>query len=260
MRGAAGILGVASGLLMTFAASPLAAQHIVEGRVLRAADGVPIENVTVRVPSEDLLVATDSAGYFRFEVPEDRQGVALEIEVIGFAPLTRTWFLPLESPLLIALKYDAVPLDEVRVEVDRPTGWAARPLEYKLKFRVRSLQGIDRTANSAELRAFPHQEADVWNFLPRMNVAIGAGCPECIMESGRIPNPGFLVDDRAVDFDEFQSYSVEEICRVDVVTFPAAGNPEKRGLVMAYTCQFLLDVATRKRTLSPFIGSGGRDG
>ena len=236
--------------------SSVVAQHVVEGRVLNAADGMPIEDVTVRVPSEDLQIGTDSAGEFRFEVPENRQGVALDIEVIGFAPVNRTWMLPLERPIVIALEREAVELEGIEVDVDRPTGWSARPLEYQLKYRVRSLQGIDRTATMADLRAFPHQEAEVWDFLPDMNIAIGVGCEECIMSSGRIPSPSFIIDDRSVDFYEFRLYPVEEICRVDVVTFPVAGSPEEKGLVMAYTCQFLRDVAAGKRTLSPFLGGG----
>lgn len=246
------------GLLGLLVPSALLAQHVVEGRVLNAADGMPVEDVTIRVPSEDLQLGTDSAGQFRFEVPDDRQGVVLEVEVIGFAPINRTWMLPLERPIVIALEREAVELEGIDVDVDRPSGWAARPLEHQLKYRVRSMMGIDRTATAADLRAFPHQEAEVWDFLPRMTIATGAGCPECIMASGRIPDPSFVINDQSVSFDEFRSYAVEEICRVDVVTLPVAGSPSEKGVVIAYTCQFLRDVATGKRSLS-LVPRGGGD-
>jgi hypothetical protein len=235
----------------------LTAQHVVEGRVLNADDGLPIADVTVRVIGEDLELGTDSAGEFSFELPDDRPGVALRVEVIGFAPISRTWMLPLERPIVLALEREAVELEGIDVDVDRPTGWAARPLEYQLQYRVRSMMGIERTATAADLRSFPHQEAEVWDFLPQMTVATGAGCPECIMASGRIPDPTFVIDDRGVSFDEFRSYAVEEICRVDVVTLPRAGSSSEGGVVIAYTCQFLRDVATGKRTLSFVPGGNG---
>jgi len=93
-----------------------------------------------------------------------------------------------------------------------------------------------------------------------MTVATGAGCPQCIMASGRIPSPTFVVDDRGVSFDEFRSYAVEEICRVDVVTIPIAGSPTESGVVLAWTCQFLRDVATGRRKLSFVPGYSGGSG
>jgi hypothetical protein len=225
--------------------SGAAAQHVVEGRVVGASDGMPIEDVTIRAVGEDLVVGTDSTGFFRFEVPDDRPGVALSVEVIGYRRFERTWILPLAEPIRIGLQRDAVQLQGIDVEVDRPR----MSLPEILEFRVRSIQnGIPRSAGSAELRAFEHQEADVWDFLPAMTVAIGAGCEECIMANGRF-EPDFIVDDRKVEYDEFRSYRVGEICRVDVVTIPIVGSPTERGFVMAYTCAFLREVATGERRL-----------
>lgn len=244
-------------VLCLLAPSSILAQHVVEGRVLNAVDGLPLEEVTIRVPSEDLQIGTDSVGGFRFELPEDRLGVALEIRVIGFAAISRTWMLPLESPIVLALEREAVELEGIDVDVDRPTGWAARPLEYQLQYRVRRMMGIERTATAADLRSFSDQKAEVWAFLPQMTIATGAGCPQCIMASGRIPNPSFIIDERGVSFDEFRSYAVEEICRVDVVTLPRAGSSSEGGVVIAYTCRFLRDVASGKRTLSFVPGGNG---
>src|SRR6056297_287456 len=131
-------------VLCLVAPSSLFAQHVVEGRVINAADGLPLEDVTIRVPSEDLQIGTDSAGEFRFEVPEDRLGVALEVEVIGFAPISRTWMLPLDGPIVLAIEREAVELEGIDVDVDRPSSWGARPLQYQLQYRVRSMMGIER--------------------------------------------------------------------------------------------------------------------
>jgi len=103
----------------------------------------------------------------------------------------------------------------------------------------------------ADLRAFEHQEAEIWDFLPEMTVAIDAGCDGCIMAAGRF-RPTFIVDDRSVSLDEFRSWPVEDICRVDVVTIKRMGGTT--GFVMAYTCGLLRDVAMGKRTLPPFLG------
>jgi len=244
------ILAFASVCGTLSSAAALDAQHTVEGRVVSAENGLPIEDATIRVVGEGLTLGTDSLGAFRFELPGDRAGFALEIEVIGFAPMNRTWILPLEAPLLIGLEREAVPIEGIDVEVDRPTGWTARPLEYKLEFRVRSQQGIDRVAGLAELRAFEHQQAEIWDFLPEMTVAplLDGG----FFMSGRVENPGFIMDDRNVVFDEFRSYPVEDICRIEVVTIPVPG-ARKSGFVQAYTCDFLMDVATGERSLSPFL-------
>ncbi|HZX24134.1 MAG TPA: hypothetical protein VFF18_11395, partial [Woeseiaceae bacterium] len=134
-----------------------------------------------------------------------------------------------------------------------PTGWTARSLDYKVKFRVRSLMGIDRTATVSDLREFAHQEAELWDFLPRMGIFTFANGG--FIASGRVPSPSYVIDDRGVVFDEFRSYPVRDICHLDVVTFPSPG-ATKGGLVMAYTCQFLRDVMTGKRTLSPFLPLG----
>jgi len=151
---------------------------------------------------------------------------------------------------VIALEREAVPLEGIDVEVNRPTGWTARPLEYKLKFRVRSLMGIDRTATLADLRAFEHQEAEIWDFLPQMNVfgLVDGG----FISNGRVPRPSYVIDDRSVVFDEFRTYPVEDFCRLDVVTFPRPG-ARKGGLVMAYTCDYLMDVVTGKERMTPFL-------
>jgi len=231
-------------------AAPLAAQQTIEGRVLSAADGMPIEDVTVRVVGEDRVVGTDSAGYFRFDIPQGRPGFALQIEVIGFIPVQRTWVLPLEAPLVIALEQDVVPLEGIDVMVDQPTGWTARPLSYKLKWRVRSLMGIDKSASAADLRAFEHQEAEIWDFLPEMNVfgMLDGG----FMSFGRVRSPSYVIDDRNVVFEEFRSYPVEDFCRLDVVTFPRPG-PAKAGLVMGYTCDYLWAVARGEERMTPFL-------
>lgn len=247
-RGGAAVLW-----LTLLGASAAAAQQTIEGRVLNSADGQPVEDVSVRVVGEDLQVGTDSAGVFRFELPLDRPGFALEIEVIGFKAINKTWMLPLERPLVIALERDAVELEGIEVAVDRPSGWTARPLEYKLKFRVRTLMGIDRTATLEDLRAFEHQEAEIWDFLPQMNVAqLGYGG---FIASGRVPSPSFVIDDRGVVFDEFRTLPVEDVCRLDLVTFPRPGLT-KSGLVIAYTCDYLMDVVLGKERLTPFLPIG----
>ncbi len=248
-------LGV--GVVLLAAAGPLSAQHVVEGRVLGSADGMPIEDVTVTAVGEDVVVGTDSTGYFRFQLPENRPGVTLAVEVIGYRPFERTWILPLAEPVRIGLQQQAVELQGIDVEVER-SGWATWPLEEQLKYRVRSMMGIDRVATAADLRAFPDQRADVWQFLPWMTVATGAGCEECLMASGRIEAPGFILDDRGVSYDEFRSYMVEDICRVEVVTIPIPFKPVEKGVVLGYTCSFLREVATGKRRLSPFPGMDAR--
>jgi len=248
-------VGVA--LMALTVAIPCSAQQTVTGRVISAEDGEPLEEVTVRVVGEGIVLGTDSTGAFSFRLPDGRPGFALEIEVIGFTPFNRTWLLPLERPLVVALEREAIPLEGIDVEVDPPTGWTARPLEYKLDFRVRSLMGIDRTASAADLRGFEHQGAEIWDFLPQMNV--GYYGLEGFIANGLVPRPGFVIDDRNVVFDEFRSYPVEEICRLDVVTFPRPG-ATKGGLVMAYTCEFLMDVVTGEERLTPFLPGNGVPG
>jgi len=236
------------GALFALAVVPgsVLSQHVVEGLVVASSDGMPLEDVTIRVLGENLTIGTDSAGFFRFELPDDRPGVALDVEVIGYESFNRTWILPLQEPVRIVLRQEAVELEGIEVEVDG----ARMSLPEMLEFRARSIQnGIPRKATAADLRAFEHQEAEVWDFLPSMNVATGTGCPECMMASGRIPQPKFVVDDREVSFEEFRSYRVGEICRVDIVTIQIPfGSPEK-GLVMAYTCSFLRQVAAGERRL-----------
>ncbi len=251
-RGVAIVVGSCA-VLSALAHTPAAAQHVVEGVVVTASDGMPVRDATVTVVGEDLVVGTDSTGHFRFELPEARPGVALEIGLIGFSTYRRTWILPLERPIRIGLEREAVELPGIDVAVDRPSGWSARPLDYKLKFRVRSLMAIDRTANAADLRAYPHQEAEIWDFLSHMNVfgMLDGG----FIASGRVSNPSYIMDDRGVVFDEFRSYPVGDICRLDVVTIPGRGL-EKSGIVMAYSCEFLLEVAKGERTLSPFLPLG----
>ncbi len=234
--------------------APLTAQHVVEGRVLGSADGMPIEDVSVTAVGEEIVVGTDSTGYFRFELPEDRPGVALSIEVIGYRPFERTWILPLSEPLRIGLRQEAVELEGIDVEVER-SGWAAKPIAEQLKFRVRSMMGIDRIATVGDLRAFPDQRADIWQFLPWMTIATDVGCEGCMMMMG-MSEPGFLVDDRGVSYDEFRSWPVEDMCRVEAIVFPGGG--QTRSVVAAYTCGYLREIATGERTLSPFLGTVAR--
>ncbi len=234
------------GVAMLAAAGPVAAQHVVEGRVLGSADGMPIEDVTVTAVGEDIVVGTDSTGYFRFELPEDRPGVALSIEVIGYRAFERTWILPLAEPVRIGLELEAVELEGIDVEVD---GAIMTPAEM-LEFRVRAIPGgIPRTAGAGQLRAFANQKAEILDFFPAMTVATGAGCESCLMWSGRFDPERWVLDDREVAFDEFRSYLVGDICRVDVVVVPLRESPIEKGSVLAYTCDYLRKVATGEKTL-----------
>jgi hypothetical protein len=236
-------LGVLAGSIVP---SGAAGQHVVEGRIVGSSGGMPIEDVTVRAVGEGLVVGTDSAGFFRFELPEDRPGVAIAVEVIGYRPFERTWILPLSEPIRIGLQQEAVELAGIDVDVNRGGMSGFERLEY----RVRSIPGgIPRTAGTAELRAFANQNAEILDFFPAMTVATGVGCESCLMASGRFDPDRWLIDDREVFFDEFRSYPVGEICRVDVVTIPVTGSPVERGVVLAYTCRFLRDVASGKETL-----------
>jgi len=244
--------------LALFQAAGLSAQQVIEGKILRASDGAPIEDVSVRVVGEDLLVGSDSLGVFRFNLPDDRPGFALEIEVIGFTPVQRTWMLPLERPLVIALEQDVVPLEGIDVDVDRPSGWTARPMEEKLEFRATQIMGNHRSADLRKLRDFEHQEAEIWDFLPQMN-AVGL-YDGGFRSGGYVRAPTYILDDRMVAFDEFRSYAVGEMCRLDLVTIPRLGRGRLNGsssnyggVVLGYTCAYLMDVATGRRTLTPFL-------
>ncbi len=149
-RAAFVLLHVLCALVLLAAARPIAAQNVVEGRVVSAADGAPLEDITVRVVGEDLTVSTDPAGSFRFELPADRPGVALEVKVIGYMPFNRTWILPLAEPIVIGLREEAVELEGIDVAVDRPSMTPAEMLEY----RVRSIPGaIPRTASVADRKS-----------------------------------------------------------------------------------------------------------
>ena len=232
--------------LLGAAGVPASAQQTIQGRVLNAAGGMPIEDVTIRVVGEDLVLGTDSTGAFSFQLPEDRPGFALQIEVIGFATFNRTWMLPLERDLVIGIEREAVQLEGIDVEVDRG---GMTPAE-RLRYRIRSIPGgIPRTATAADLRAFEGQNAEVLQFFPAMTVATGAGCESCLMASGRFDPDRWILDDREVAFDEFRSYSVGELCRIDVVTIPQAGSPTERGVVIGYTCDFMRRIAMGEEKL-----------
>ncbi len=232
--------------------SDAVAQHVVEGRVLSAASGAPLRDVAVRVQGEDVLVGTDSLGAFRFELPEARPGVALRLEVIGYQPFERTWILPLDEPLTIGLQRDVIELDGIDVET-------RLPILERMHARLRG--GGDRsfrTADRWQLRRFPHQEADIYDFLPDMTVATGVmACEECMMMNG-IMRARFFMDDLEVDYDEFRSYTVAEICRVEVIREIPNPGPnfdmvEAEGGVHAYTCDFMHEVERGQRPMSPWL-------
>jgi len=254
----AGVVAVAA------TAFPLAAQQTIEGRVLNASSGEPLEDVSIRVVGEGLLVGTDSAGVFRFQLPEGRPGFALEIQVIGFTTYNRTWMLPLERELVIPLEQDVVPLEGIDVDVDAPQGWSARPMEEKLDFRAGRIMGNSRSASAQDLRDFPHQEAEVWDFLPRMNaVALFDGG---FRSGGLVRSPSFVLDDREVVFDEFRMVPVGEMCRLDLITLPRLGRgrpgsfrSDNGGVVLGYTCDYLMQVAMGRKKLTPFLPMGIED-
>ena len=228
------------------------AQHVVEGRVVSATTGAPLESVTVRVPGESVLVGTDALGRFRFELPEDRPGVALRLEVIGFRTFDRTWILPLAEPLLIGLEREAIELDGITV---------LAPVPVLERMHVRLRQNADlsaRTADRWQLRRFAHQDADLYDFLPDMNVATGImACDTCMMMNGTM-RARFFMDDFEIGYEHFRSYTMAEICRIEVVRqIPNPGTNfdmvEAQGGVHAYTCDFMEEVESGKRPLSPFL-------
>jgi len=239
-------------VLVLLGSTPLSAQHVVEGRIVNAADAAPIEDVSVAVPSEGILVGTDAEGYFRFEVPQDRPGVALEVRVIGFTTFNRTWMLPLEGPLLIGLEQDAIPLEGIEARVEKP-------VVEKMDRRVRmATRVVSRVANSADLRAFEYQEAEIWDFFPEMQVAALGACPDCLNMGGRF-TAIYFVDDLPVEREHLRSFRVGEICRVEVVRLqvpPDHRNPNMfrtPGGVHAYTCRYMLQVARGERTMPPVL-------
>jgi len=233
----------------------LSAQQTIEGRVLSALDGAPLQDVSVRVVGEDMLVGTDSAGRFRFELPEDREGVGLQIQVIGFAPIARTWMLPLERPLVIGLEQEAIALEGLEARVRVPV---VERMDARLKANARL---VSRTADQVALRSFEHQEWEVWEFLPEMNVVRGFGaaldCNDCLIMNGPF-RARFFVDEFQVPIEQFRMTPVGEFCRIDVVRQPPKPRPnfqlvEAVGGVHAYTCDFMQAVARGERSLSPML-------
>lgn len=252
---------VVVGLATLLATAPfpgaVSAQHVVEGRVVASSDGFAVAGASIRVVGENLTIEPDSTGRFRFELPADRPGVALEVEAPDHVTVTRTWILPLAAPITIGLRRDVIELDPIGVEIDRDPkrGWTSRPLEWQFQFRVRRLMGMERTATLRDLRDFPNQSADPWAFLPTLTIATDVGREGCIMMAGKTC-PTFFMDDREMELEQWRSWRVEEICRVDAVRFTGSGSA-----ILAYTCDFIRDLATGKRTLSPFLGgSRGGDG
>lgn len=230
----------------------LSAQHVVEGRVVSSSDGMPVVDVSVRAVGEGLQVGTDSAGIFRFELPEDRPGVALRLEVIGYRVFDRTWILPLTEPLTIALEPEAIELEGIEVET-------RLPILERMHTRLRQNAQLQyRTADRWQLRRFPHQDADLYDFLPDMTVATGImACDSCMMMNGTM-RARFFVDEFEVGYGHFRSYTVAEICRVEVVREPARPTPgvnmiEARGGVHAYTCDFMRELESGERPMSPFL-------
>ena len=158
----------------------------------------------------------------------------------------------LGEALAVALEQDGVPLVGIDVEVERGVMTADEMLEY----RIRSVPGgIPRTATASDLRAFEGQNAGVLQFFPQMQIATGAGCGSCLMSNGRFDPDRWVLDDRVMSFDEFRSYAVGELCRIDVVTVQIPQDPMEKGFVMAYTCGYLRRVALGEETLPILLTS-----
>ncbi|MFC3198126.1 SusC/RagA family TonB-linked outer membrane protein [Parapedobacter deserti] len=96
--------------------------YIIKGRVLNAADSLPIPNAGIRVAD---IGATRTDGDGRFEIKLMESRVTLRASHIGFQPQELKISLPLTASLTIMLHSAAQQLDEVVVS----TGYEEIPLE-----------------------------------------------------------------------------------------------------------------------------------
>jgi hypothetical protein len=239
-------------VLLAAAAAPTAAQQQVRGTVVDQGTGRPLPGVAVEVVESGRTVATDSVGRFAVHLPDTAQVLSLTFSTLGYASLTRSYLLPLDRSLAVGLTSTAVEIEGIEVR-------ARRPLLERMDGRLSALgRFATRTASQGELRAFAHQEADLYDFLPEMNVAVGVtGCLECMMMNGGF-RARFFLDDFEIPMDEFRSLAVEQICRVEVVRkTPRPGRNstliDATGGVHAYTCDYMMAVARGEETLTPFL-------
>jgi TonB-linked SusC/RagA family outer membrane protein len=126
------------------AARPAAAQDVVAGVVINSQTGQPLSGALVNITGTERGAITDAQGRFRL-VGVEGQTVTLRVQLIGYAPLTRTVTVGSEN-LQLPLEQTAILLDEVIVGalgIDR----AARALGYSVA-QVRPEDfNINRTPN-----------------------------------------------------------------------------------------------------------------
>ena len=219
------------------------------GQLVDQETGRPLAEVMVRAASEGTATTTDARGAFRLEVPDDRPGVTLAIEVPGYAALTRTWILPLERPLTIGMERVGEIVEPGTVPIDDD-------VVDRLDRRLGRIEG-GRTwvADERELRSYVRQQSELFRILVGPLAAFDVPCGACAVLDGDV-GARLVVDEQVVDIRAFRAVRIANVCRLEVVRMDTPAHPNIRIVggasgIHAYTCDFLGAVSSGERTLAP---------
>jgi len=238
--------------------TPLHAQRAsLEGIVVAAETGEPLEDVLVRAEASGVVAVTDDEGRFRLtRLPEGE--TAVSFHRFGYATDSVTVTLPTDEGLRVELEVRPIELEGLEATA---TSFATRFARTRVELdrRLARLPGQNRAVDAATIRTYDEDHAsDPLKLLSRELDAGWAFGDALINFYGRKLRPEVYIDEKRTFLFKVTHNLPSTFCRIELYVPPRRTYrlDDRPPQIRAYTCPFMVRVAEGEEELSRYLSTG----
>jgi len=229
-----------------------------EGTVVAAGTGEPLEDVLVRAEASGVVGVTDDDGRFRLtRLPEGE--TAVSFHRFGYAIDAVTVTLPTDAELRVELEPRPIELEGLEATA---TSFATRFARTRVELdrRLARLPGQNRAVDAATIRTYDEDhQSDPWKLLSRELDAAWAFGDALVNFYGRKLRPEVYIDEKRTWLFKVTHELPSTFCRIELYVPPRETYrlDDRPPQIRAYTCPFMVRVAEGEEELSRYLSEHG---
>jgi len=239
--------------------TPLHGQRFpLEGTVVAAGTGEPLEDVLVRAEASGMVGVTDDEGRFRLNrLPEGE--TAVSFHRFGYATDSVRVTLPTEEEVRVELELRPIELEGLEATA---TSFATRFARTRVELdrRLARLPGQNRAVDAATIRTYDEDhQSDPWKLLSRELDADWAFGDALVNFYGRKLRPEVYIDEKRTWLFKVTHELPSTFCRIELYVPPRKARKyrldDRPPQIRAYTCPFMVRVAEGEEELSRYLST-----